>query len=166
MGAPILLGGLEFRVLPDSLGSIRAEARGIAILTEISVTLRAGGYQPTKPKRGKPDDVRLRCLHRLGYLDLILIIAEATDQGSTFRMESWGFTKHHNNPVYEEFRAVWKNMAQLITHVIRDQYCASAIRTLTPAEVDAKYAGRGQAIGGRRSSLPNRTARTSETGDC
>ena len=80
MGAPILLGGMEFRVPATALVCLQAEARGLAILSEIAATLQASGYAPTKPKRGKADDVRLRCLHRLGYIHLILISKGACER--------------------------------------------------------------------------------------
>ena len=54
-------------------------------------------------------------------------------------LDAWGFTRHHNDAVYKEFRAVWRNMAELIEPVIRQQFSSPALRTLGPAEVDARY---------------------------
>ena len=78
---------------------------------------------------------------RIGYLDLILVIGEVANEESAFRIESWGYTRYHNSAVYEELKAVWRNMSRLIDHVIRDQFSASTIRMLSPAKVDAEYAG-------------------------
>jgi hypothetical protein len=144
MGSPILLGGMEFRVPATSLVGSRAEARGLAILSEVGAALKTGGYEPAKPKRGKIDDVRLRCLHRLGYIDLILVFERTASEPLAFSLNSWGYTRYHNDAVYKELKAVWRNMSQLIDILIRHQFSSPAIRTLTPAEVDARYAAKSR----------------------
>jgi len=139
MSAPILLGGMEFRVPATALVCLQEEECGLAILSEIAATLQTWGYAPTKPKRGKIDDVRLRCLHRLGYIDLILVSEGAANKTLAFSLDSWGFTRYHNIAVHQELSAVWRNMSQLIDDLIRRQFSSAAIRTLTPSEVDARY---------------------------
>lgn len=142
MGAPIPLGGLQFRILDASLAFVQLDARGFMVLSAITPALQDRGYQPGKPKRGKVDDVRLRCVLTLGHADLILISDDAAGSTLGFCVDAWGFTRYHNNAVHESFKAVWRNMSEAIEHVLRNQFSDVDVSHPGIAEVDARYVAR------------------------
>jgi hypothetical protein len=145
MGAPIPLGALEFRISRPSIICFRADEFGLAILTKIAAALRKAEYDPTRPKHGKADDVRLRCIHRLGYIDLVLSFEQITDEGLAFSLEARGFTRYHNYAVIAALRATWTGISRLTDRVIREQFSADEIRSVGPTEIDACYIAKNTA---------------------
>lgn len=145
MGAPILFGGIQFRIPDASLAFVQPDARGFTVLSAIIPALQDRGLQPGKPKRGKVDDVRLRCILPLGHVDLTLISENPTGSTLGFCLDAWGFTRYHNNAVYQSLKGGWRNMAVAIEHVLRKQFSDVDIGHLSTAEVDARYVARREA---------------------
>lgn len=140
MGAPILLGGMQFQISESSVPSGERSSRaGIAVLSEIAAGLKVAGYEPTKLKCGKADDVRIRCVRRTGYIELILISEESANGVLAFSLDSWGYTRYHNDYVYRALKDAWQAISSVVEVSLRRRFAPDGVVHLSPSEVDARY---------------------------
>lgn len=86
MGAPTLLGAGTFEVDERSIVPViqrpsfwrrRPSPAAFAILSAVVPELQRAGYETTKVKRGRADDVRCKCTLGSAHAELILIAERA-----------------------------------------------------------------------------------------
>ena len=146
MGAPTLLGGGAFAV--DERSAVVRQRPGFwqrqpdpaafAILSEIVTEFRLAGYQASKVRRGKSDDVRCRCtLSDGGYIEMILIAEGGSGSLQSFWFMAWDFSKTPG-PTNEEPLRVWQGLYAIIDTVIQKRFGGQPITPLSPSEIDAR----------------------------
>jgi len=148
MGAPTLLGGGSFAaderlaVFEPRSGSWRRQPdpAAFAILSEIVVEFRRAGYPTAKVRRGKPDDVRCRCiLSDGGYIEVILIAERRSGTARPFLLMAWDFSKTPSR-ANEEPSRVWRELYSIIDAVIQTRFDGQSLTRLSPDEIDARCA--------------------------
>jgi len=150
MGAPNLLGGGLLRIKSHAISaqsgethSSRHSSHGFVVLAAIAEKLQNAGYETTKPKRGKPDDVRLRCRFEDHYVELMLITEEETEDVVTFSLEAWSFwTKGDSPAIVKKASQEWGTLSELIASVPTGCFNSGPMLPLTSGEIDARYAAK------------------------
>jgi hypothetical protein len=145
MGAPTFLGGGAFAVDESSVvqqrpgfWQRRTDPAAFAILSVIVTEFRRAGYQTSKVRRGKPDDVRCRCtLSDGGYIEVILVAGSGSGTLRSFWFMAWKFSKTPR-PTNEEPSRVWKGLYATIDAVIQKRFDGQPITPLGPSEIDAR----------------------------
>jgi hypothetical protein len=158
MGAPKLLGGGLLRIKSDAVSaysvgtsSSRHSSRGLLVLASIADKLQNAGYETTKPKRGRPDDVRLRCVFEDHYIELVLITEEETEDVVTFSLEAWSFwTKSDSPAIVKKASQEWGTLSELIASVPTDCFDSGPMSPLTSDEIDARYAAKEKESAGSK----------------
>lgn len=159
MGAPNLLGGGLLRIKCDAISaysvatrSSRHNSHGFVVLAAIAEKLQNAGYETTKPKRGKPDDVRLRCRFDDHYVELMLITEEEAGDVVTFSLEAWSFwARGDSATILKKAVQEWGRISALIESVPVDCFDSGPMSRLTSEEIDARYAAKQSAHGSARS---------------
>ena len=151
MGSPILLGGAHCQISPGALESVhhrigvlgrKPDPGAYTVLTEVSVELRQHGYEPTEPRRGKADDVRIRCVRGDRYIEVIVVAEPHSGAALDFGIEAWGYTKIHNNEAYRELAEDWERLASVVEVGLRNRFAAEPVTRLSAKEVDARYSAK------------------------
>jgi hypothetical protein len=147
MGAPTLLGGGSFAVdepsavfeQRTSFWRPRPDPAAFAILSAIVAECRRAGYQTTDVRRGKPDDVRCRCiLSGGGYIEVILIAERDSGPARPFLLIAWAFSKPSR--ANGERSRVWQELYSVIDAVIQKRFGGQPLIPLSPSEIDARCA--------------------------
>ena len=147
MGAPILLGGAVFginRSFPidmqrSGVWMRKPDPEAYAVLAEMVALLGEHGHKITKPHRGKPDDVRCRCLLKDRYIEVILSVEPRAGSPLSFGLDAWGDTKVHSGAARRELEETWQRQATVINEVIRSRFAAESVAWLSPKEVNERY---------------------------
>jgi len=148
MGAPTLLGGGSFAFdersaafeQRSSFWRRQPDPAAFAILSEIVAEFRRVGYQTANVRRGKPDDVRCRCiLSDGGYIEVILIAERGSGPARPFLLMAWDFSKTPSR-ANEEPSRVWQELYSIIDAVIQTRLDGQPLTRLSPSEIDARCA--------------------------
>jgi len=153
MGAPTLLGGGTFEVdersiVPAELSIWRRRPNpaALAILSAVVPELQRAGYETTKPRRGKPDDVRCRCSLDSTCLELILVAERGAGTSLPFFLMAWDLSEAQvlGRALTERQAHAWQQLSSIMDGAIK-QFDPTALTWLSPREVDARFVARSGA---------------------
>jgi hypothetical protein len=153
MGPPTLLGGGTFEIDEGSIVPLEGRSRiwrrhrdaaAFAILSAIVLELQGSGFESTKVRRGKPDDVRCKCTLGSAHVDLILVAEKGSGTTRPFFLMAWDFSQAMvlGKPLTEEQSRVWQQLCSTTDDVIQKRFSGTPLTRLSPSDIDARFAAR------------------------